>query len=178
MRTRYFITCVAIVAVLLLTPYAQAGGIGLSAYYFDSYRIGFRAELNSTLVLRPTVGLISSQTEIEDRFGPDRTSKSKLYSLAVDLLFTSAHDHTLHPFELYIGGGPELRYQEFDSGGAFGSDIMRHLSLHGLAGGAYWISERFSFFGEVGISIGDDPSFDGSNYTLRSLSRLGVNFLF
>jgi hypothetical protein len=113
------------------------------------------------------------------------TSTGKLLNLAIELLSAGAADVTNHPLHPYFGGGLRYSYTEYNTQYRSTeiylqgySQVTRFLSLEGFGGAAFWMSDRFSFFGEVGLSVGDDPSLDGRNFNLSSLSRLGLNFLF
>lgn len=157
------------------TSVSQATGrpFGFSVSYGDGVNTGLRARVTPSLVLRPSVGITNSKSRF-NLPGFDESS-SLIFKLALDLLFANSVDESVHQFQPYYGMGISFDYNEFRP--AY-PGVRRQLSYRGLVGGTYWMSDRFSFWGEVGLSIGDDPKLDGSYYQLTTVSRLGLNLIF
>ena len=161
---------------LVFTPLnlpAQENNFGITAFYGDAVNVGLRVKVAPSFVFRPTVGLTNTKAKVA-LIGSHLT-----YRIGLDFLYSEDVAISTTRFQPYGGGGFSFWYDEqrFE-GFPPARTILRRLSLLGILGASYWMDERFGFFGEVGLSIGDDPRLDGSYYQLTTISRLGLNLMF
>lgn len=178
-------TVLPLLITIVLAPtfvLAQNESSGISVAVGDGFSAGFRFPLSGTVTLRPSLMLFDSRQE---RGAPSQTINTNLnYAVAVDVLVHTERS-ALIGVTSYVGGGVGFGYSEFRSEtknvpSFFGtySDIQRRLLARGIVGAQYSLGEHFSFFGEVGLSAGESPKFDGSNRYVSTFSRLGLNLLF
>jgi hypothetical protein len=163
-------------------PQQSHGGTGIFVLYGDGLNVGARFVSSPSLVVRPSIGVYWTKQKMPSSLGE---YSSRSVNLAIEFLSAGVADpapQSLHP---YYGGGLRFSYgdskTEYPASVGYVSSstiVTRFLALRGLVGCAFWMSDRFGFFGEVGLSVGDDPSLDGSNFNLSSFSRLGLTFVF
>lgn len=181
-----FIHPVRLLTVMIViaasTALAQNESSGITVAVGDGYSAGLRFPLSQMVTLRPSLMFLVSR---QDRGTPYSTvNTTSIYALSLDIL---VHTERIAIVGLtsYVGGGVGLGYFEFKSESksvpdfyATYADIQRTLQARGIVGAQYSLGQRFSFFGEVGASAGDSPKFDGSNRSISTFSRLGLNLLF
>ena len=163
-------------------PQQLQGSTGIFVYFGDGLNVGARFSPSSALVLRPSIGVNWTKEKMPESLGQ---YSAKSVNLAIEILSSGAADLTPHLPHPYYGGGLRFSYSEFKTEyppyqGFVPSSgmVSRFLALRGFGGASFWMNDRFSFFGEVGFSVGDDPSLDGRNFNFSTFSQLGMNFVF
>jgi len=166
---------VSLAAVLFLsgTLNSRERNVGITVFYGDLSSIGISRKVSPRVVLRPTFGFDNTKR----KFAFETSHLN--FVLSIDLLIHAADSSSVTTFRPYIGTGVSFFYDEMRFEVVPPSrSVSRRMNLRGLVGARHSLSEHFSFFGEAGFSLGDNPSLDGTNFNFSSLARLGLNLNF
>lgn len=163
-------------------PQQVEASFGISVFYGDGFNVAAQFIPSPSLALRPSIGVNWSKQKNPSSFGQFST---KSVNLVIDILSEGAADRTSHMPHPYYGGGLQFSYSEsktefppYQGYVQTSGNVTRFLALRGLVGADFWMSDRFAFFGELGLSVGDDPHLEARNFNLSTFSQLGLNFLF
>ena len=175
MKTLGFLIFFAAVFMLPLSAMSQSSNFGVNVYYGDAVNFGMNVHVAPTITLRPELGLTNTSGS-----GSSLLVSSHLtYAVGLDIVVLLDSSFAAKDLQPYVGGGAKYWYDEQRFEGPVPAKAtLRRLSIEGFVGGVYWLGPHFGIFGEVGVSVGDDPNFDGSYYNFSTLTRIGLNLMF
>ena len=166
---------VALLLVPSVAPAQEPGDVGVFMGYTS---LGLIWQVSEKVAIRPEISFSSSSGELDSALGLSSSSDAWSVEFGVSaLLYLNNADR----LRTYVA--PQFTYTHSDasSSGLLGESAGNAYALGGLFGAQFSLNDRFSVFGELGVSYAhatSDMDFSGTKSTRDSWgTRTGVGVI-